>query len=119
MEQQAATVELFARLDVIVTRDNPRRTFVTTALGRQVIRAAERAGFAAAEDIDHARVLGCAHPRGPLALTELIGLDTAMVIAQSVYGEFKEPLHPAPPLLLRMVDAGLLGRKRPWFYTCQ
>jgi 3-hydroxybutyryl-CoA dehydrogenase len=54
---------------------------------------------------------GCAHPMGPLALTDLIGLDTTMAVAQSMYAEFKEPLYAPPPLLLRMVEAGLLGRK--------
>jgi 3-hydroxybutyryl-CoA dehydrogenase len=56
-------------------------------------------------------VLGCAHPMGPLRLADLIGLDTTKAVADSMYEEFKEPLYSAPPLLLRMVDAGLLGRK--------
>ncbi|OAP20612.1 3-hydroxybutyryl-CoA dehydrogenase [Amycolatopsis sp. M39] len=55
--------------------------------------------------------LGAAHPRGPLRLADLIGLDTVAAIAESRYAEFKEPLHAPPPLLPRMVDAGLLGRK--------
>jgi 3-hydroxybutyryl-CoA dehydrogenase len=48
---------------------------------------------------------------GPLRLTDLIGLDTTKAIADSLYSEFKEQLYSAPPLLLRMVDAGLLGKK--------
>jgi 3-hydroxybutyryl-CoA dehydrogenase len=48
---------------------------------------------------------------GPLALADLIGLDTTRAVAQSLYEEFKEPLFAPPPLLLRMVEAGLLGRK--------
>jgi 3-hydroxybutyryl-CoA dehydrogenase len=48
---------------------------------------------------------------GPLALTDLIGLDTTAAVAASMYEEFKQPLYAAPPLLLRMVEAGLLGRK--------
>jgi 3-hydroxybutyryl-CoA dehydrogenase len=48
---------------------------------------------------------------GPLALADLIGLDTTHAVASSMYAEFKEPLYAAPPLLLRMVEAGLLGRK--------
>ena len=48
---------------------------------------------------------------GPLALADLIGLDTVKAIAESMYDEFKEPLYAAPPLLQRMVDAGRLGRK--------
>ena len=69
-------------------------------------------GFATADDIDTAMKAGCAHPMGPLALTDLIGLDTTAAVAQSMYAEFKEPLYAPPPLLLRMVEAGLLGRKR-------
>ena len=62
-------------------------------------------------------MLGAAHPQGPLALADLIGLDTTAV-AESLYEEFKEPLYAAPPLLERMVDAGLLGRKSGrGFYT--
>jgi 3-hydroxybutyryl-CoA dehydrogenase len=48
---------------------------------------------------------------GPLALADLIGLDTTVAVANSLYEEFKEPLYAPPPLLARMVDAGLLGRK--------
>ena len=48
---------------------------------------------------------------GPLALTDLIGLDTTMAVANSLYQEFKEPLYAPPPLLTRMVEAGLYGRK--------
>ena len=68
-------------------------------------------GFASAEDVDTAMVAGCAHPMGPLALADLIGLDTTHAVAESMYAEFKEPLYAPPPLLLRMVEAGLLGRK--------
>ena len=61
---------------------------------------------------------GAAHPQGPLALADLIGLDTTKAVAESLYEEFKEPLYSAPPLLNRMVDAGLLGRKTGrGFYT--
>ena len=56
-------------------------------------------------------VEGCSHPMGPLRLTDLIGLDTTLAVAESLYEEFKEPLYAPPPLLSRMVDAGLLGRK--------
>jgi 3-hydroxybutyryl-CoA dehydrogenase len=107
-------------------------SFATGTLGKQVVRSKDRAGFivnallipyilaairmmdsgfASAEDIDTGMVLGCAHPMGPLALADLIGLDTIKAIADSMYEEFKEPLYFAPPLLLRMVDAGLLGKK--------
>src|ERR671911_1055799 len=106
--------------------------FATEVLGKRVIRSQDRAGFvvnallipyllsairmlesgfATADDIDAGMVEGCAHPMGPLRLTDLIGLDTTMAVAESLYEEFKEPLYAAPPLLSRMVDAGLLGRK--------
>jgi 3-hydroxybutyryl-CoA dehydrogenase len=68
-------------------------------------------GFATAEDIDTGMVVGCAHPMGPLALADLIGLDTTMAIAEAMYAEFKEQLYAPPALLCRMVEAGLLGRK--------
>ncbi|MFF4759790.1 3-hydroxybutyryl-CoA dehydrogenase [Streptomyces sp. NPDC001292] len=106
--------------------------FVTERLGKRAIRSQDRAGFvvnyllvpyllsavrmlesgvATAEDIDQGMVLGCAHPMGPLRLADLIGLDTVKAIADSMYEEFKEPLHSPPSLLLRMVDAGLFGKK--------
>jgi len=68
-------------------------------------------GFATAHDIDEGMVRGANHPMGPLALADLIGLDTTLAVANSMYEEFKEPLFAAPPLLSRMVDGGLLGRK--------
>lgn len=68
-------------------------------------------GFASRDDIDQGLVHGAAHPQGPLALADLIGLDTTKAVADSLYEEYKEPLYAAPPLLARMVDAGLLGRK--------
>lgn len=68
-------------------------------------------GFASADDIDNGMVLGANHPMGPLRLIDLIGLDTTKSVAESMYEEFKEPLYSPPPLLLRMVDAGLLGKK--------
>ncbi len=91
-----------------------RAGFVVNALLIPFILSAIRmyeSGFASAEDIDRGLVLGAAHPQGPLALADLIGLDTTQAVAVSLYEEFKEPLYAAPPLLQRMVDAGLLGRK--------
>ena len=69
-----------------------------------------RVGIGTREDIDSGMELGCAHPMGPLRLSDLIGLDT-IAVADSMYEEYKEPLYAAPPLLQRMVDAGRLGRK--------
>ncbi|MEU0265079.1 3-hydroxybutyryl-CoA dehydrogenase [Nocardioides sp. NPDC006303] len=91
-----------------------RAGFVVNSLLIPFILSAIRmfeSGFASAEDIDNGLVLGAAHPQGPLALADLIGLDTVRAVAESLYEEFKEPLYAAPPLLARMVDAGLLGRK--------
>lgn len=97
-----------------VVRCPDRAGFVVNALLIPYLLSAIRmfeSGFASAEDIDNGMVLGCAHPMGPLALTDLIGLDTTKAVAESMYAEFKEPLYSPPPLLLRMVDAGLLGKK--------
>jgi 3-hydroxybutyryl-CoA dehydrogenase len=91
-----------------------RAGFVVNALLIPYLLSAVRmleSGFASAEDIDTGMVVGCAHPLGPLALTDLIGLDTTMAVAQSLYEEFKEPHLAPPPLLSRMTQAGLLGRK--------
>ena len=91
-----------------------RAGFVVNALLVPYLLAAVRmveAGVATAEDVDTAMVGGANHPMGPLALTDLIGLDTTAAVAVSMYEEFKEPLYAAPPLLLRMVEAGRLGRK--------
>jgi 3-hydroxybutyryl-CoA dehydrogenase len=97
-----------------VIRSQDRAGFIVNALLIPYLLSAIRmmeSGFATAEDIDTGMVQGCAHPMGPLALTDLIGLDTTMAVAESLYEEFKEPLYAPPPLLSRMVDAGLLGRK--------
>ncbi|MBY6350273.1 3-hydroxybutyryl-CoA dehydrogenase [Rhodococcoides corynebacterioides] len=132
-------VELIPSLvtsDAVVAR---AERFAADVLGKQVVRATDRSGFvvnallvpyllaavrmvesgfATREDIDKATVLGLAHPMGPLTLSDLIGLDTVKSIADSMYEEYKEPLYAAPPLLLRMVEGGLLGKKTgQGFYT--
>lgn len=97
-----------------VIRSQDRAGFIVNALLIPYILSAVRlldSGFASAEDIDNGMVLGCAHPMGPLRLADLIGLDTVQAIAEAMYEEFKEQLYYAPPFLLRMVEAGLLGRK--------
>jgi len=97
-----------------VIRSQDRAGFVVNALLIPYLLSAIRmleSGFATAADIDAGMVHGCAHPMGPLALADLIGLDTTMAVADSMYAEFKEPLYASPPLLSRMVEAGLLGRK--------
>ncbi|WP_169796915.1 3-hydroxybutyryl-CoA dehydrogenase [Janibacter corallicola] len=125
-------VELVPSLMTAEETTEAARAYVDGVLGKQAITCQDRAGFvvnsllipfvlsairmyesgfATAEDIDTGLVLGAAHPQGPLALADLIGLDTTMAVAESLYEEFKEPLYAPPPLLARMVDAGLLGRK--------
>jgi 3-hydroxybutyryl-CoA dehydrogenase len=115
-DETARRAEAFAAdvLDKRVIRSQDRAGFIVNALLIPYLLSAIRmmeSGFATAEDIDTGMVQGCAHPMGPLALADLIGLDTTMAVAESLYEEFKEPLYAAPPLLSRMVDAGLLGRK--------
>jgi 3-hydroxybutyryl-CoA dehydrogenase len=111
-ERATAFAESTLGKQVILSQD--RAGFVVNALLVPYLLSAIRmleSGFASAQDIDTGMVQGCAHPMGPLALTDLIGLDTTKAIAESMYAEFKEPLFSPPPLLLRMVDAGLLGKK--------
>ena len=125
-------VELVPSLTTDPQTTERMKAFVTDDLGKQPIEATDRAGFivnsllipyllsairmyeagyASAADIDRGMVLGCGHPMGPLALADLIGLDTVQAIGVSMYEEFKEPLYSPPPILDRMVDAGLLGKK--------
>jgi 3-hydroxybutyryl-CoA dehydrogenase len=97
-----------------VIRSQDRAGFIVNALLIPYILSAIRmmeSGFATAADIDTGMVEGCNHPMGPLRLADLIGLDTTLAVADSLYTEFKEPLYAPPPLLSRMVEAGLLGRK--------
>jgi 3-hydroxybutyryl-CoA dehydrogenase len=101
-------------LGKLVIRSQDRAGFVVNALLIPYLLSAIRmmeSGFATAADIDNGMIEGCNHPMGPLALTDLIGLDTTQAVAESLYEEFKEPLYAPPPMLSRMVEAGLLGRK--------
>ena len=68
-------------------------------------------GLATHEDIDQAMKLGCGYPMGPFTLLDLVGLDTAMSVAEVMFDEFREPRYAPPPLLKRMVMAGQWGRK--------
>lgn len=115
-EATVRTAQAFAEevLDKRVICSKDRAGFVVNALLIPYLVAAIRmveSGFATAEDVDAGMVLGCNHPMGPLALADFIGLDTTRAAAHSLYEEFKEPLYAVPPLLSRMVDGGLLGRK--------
>ena len=125
-------VELVTTLTTAPEIVKRAEAFAHDVLGKQVVRSADRSGFvvnallvpyllssirmvessvATVDDIDKAMVLGCAHPMGPLKLADLVGLDTIKAIADRMYEEFKEPLYAPPPLLLRMVEAGRLGKK--------
>ncbi|MBV9254169.1 MAG: NAD(P)-binding domain-containing protein [Actinobacteria bacterium] len=68
-------------------------------------------GVATKEDIDSAMKGGCNFPMGPLALLDLVGLDTSLAILDALYNEFRDPNYAPVPLLRRMVTAELLGRK--------
>ncbi len=68
-------------------------------------------GTASRDDIDAAMKGGCNFPMGPLALLDLVGLDTSLAILDALYDEFRDPNYAAMPLLRRMVTAGQLGRK--------
>jgi 3-hydroxybutyryl-CoA dehydrogenase len=74
------------------------------------VRLLER-GVAGRDDIDAAMRGGCNFPIGPLALLDLVGLDTSVAILDALYDEFRDPHYAAVPLLRRMVSAGQLGRK--------
>jgi 3-hydroxybutyryl-CoA dehydrogenase len=108
------------------------RTLVTGTLGKQAISVPDRSGFVVnallipyllsairmvesgmgtAETVDRAMELGCAHPMGPLRLSDFIGLDVVAAIAHAMYDEFRQPTYAPPSLLLRMIEAGRLGRK--------
>jgi 3-hydroxybutyryl-CoA dehydrogenase len=102
------------------------------SLGKQPVRATDKTGFivnrllvpylldairaleegvGSIEDIDKGMVLGCGHPMGPLTLLDFVGLDTTYYIAGIMFDEFHEKRFASPPLLKRMVQAGLYGRK--------
>ena len=125
-------VELVTTLKTSAAVSERAEQFASEVLGKQVVRrptapassstrcscrtCCRRSGWSSPASRPRttwtaAMVLGCDHPMGPLALTDLVGLDTVKSIADSMYEEFKEPLYSAPPLLLRMVEAGLVGKK--------
>lgn len=102
------------RLGKVVVHAKDRAGFIVNMLLVPYIIDAIRmyeSGFASKEDIDQGMVNGAGYPMGPLTLSDLIGLDTMLFVAESLYEEFREPRYAPPPLLKRMVEAGLLGRK--------
>jgi len=107
-------------------------SFASDVLGKRVVVCKDRSGFvvnallvpflcqaiamfesghATADDIDEAMKLGAGHPMGPLALSDMIGLDVMLSAAESLHDEYQERFLAPPPLLRRMVSAGHLGRK--------
>ncbi len=97
---------------VIYAKDNPG--FIVNLLLVPYLFDAVRAlenGVASKEDIDTGIRLGLNHPMGPFTLMDFVGLDTCLFIGDAMYQEFKDARYAAPPLLRRMVTAGLLGRK--------
>jgi len=68
-------------------------------------------GLATPEEIDAGMKLGANHPIGPLALADLVGLDTLLAVLNVFYADFRDPKYRAAPLLIEMVDTGYLGRK--------
>ncbi len=74
------------------------------------IRALEE-GVGSIVDIDNGMKLGCGHPMGPLTLNDFVGIDTTYYISEIMFNEFREKRFAAPPLMKRMVAAGMLGRK--------
>ena len=98
--------------DVVEVKD--RAGFIVNALLFPYLNNAVRmleSGTATRDDIDTAMKGGCNFPMGPLALLDLVGLDTSLSILDALYEEFKDPNYAAMPLLRRMVAAGQLGRK--------
>ena len=105
--------------DAVVVGD--RAGFITNALLFGYLNHAAtmyEARYASREDIDAAMRLGCGYPMGPLALLDLIGLDTAYEILDTMYKQGRDRLHAPAPILKQMVTAGMKGRKSgKGFYT--
>jgi 3-hydroxybutyryl-CoA dehydrogenase len=114
-DETVATVTAFATAcgkDPVEVKD--RAGFIVNALLFPYLNNAVRMlenGTASRDDIDTAMKGGCNFPMGPLALLDLVGLDTSLSILDALYGEFRDPNYAAVPALRRMVTAGQLGRK--------
>ena len=107
-------VTFAASLGKVPVRTDDRTGFIVNRLlvpyMLDAIRALEE-GVASIVDIDNAMKLGCGYPMGPLTLGDFVGLDTTYYISEIMFNEFREKRFAAPPLLKRMVMAGLYGRK--------
>jgi 3-hydroxybutyryl-CoA dehydrogenase len=125
-------VEVISCLQTDPALPDTTHTFCAEVLGKKVIRAKDRSGFvvnailvpylldairslennvASKEDIDEGMVSGCGMPMGPLRLCDMIGLDTMLLVSQSLYAEHLELRFAPPALLKRHVEAGMYGRK--------
>ena len=125
-------VEVVAAIQTDPDVANRTAEFCADVLGKKVIRAKDRSGFvvnallvpylldairslengvASKEDIDEGMVGGCGMPMGPLRLCDMIGLDTMLLVSESLYAEHLELRFAPPALLKRHVEAGMYGRK--------
>jgi 3-hydroxybutyryl-CoA dehydrogenase len=107
-------VEFGRRLGKVPVRASDKTGFIVNRLlvpyMLDAIRALEE-GVGSILDIDNAMKLGCGYPMGPFTLGDFVGLDTTYYIAEIMFNEFREKRFAPPPLLKRMVLAGLYGRK--------
>jgi 3-hydroxybutyryl-CoA dehydrogenase len=130
-------VPLMQLVEVVRTVTTSKETFARAfafarSLGKEPVAAKDSSGFivnlllvpylldairavehrvASVPDIDKAMQLGCGHPMGPLTLLDFVGLDTTHKIAEIMFDEYREARYAPPPLLRRMVLAGMTGRK--------
>lgn len=110
----AVTRELVARLDKELALSQDYPGFIVNRVLIPMLNEAIFAlyeGVASAEDIDRGMKLGTNQPMGPLTLADFIGLDTVLAIANVLYDGFKDPKYRPCPLLVKMVNAGYLGKK--------
>ncbi|WHT18274.1 3-hydroxybutyryl-CoA dehydrogenase [Crossiella sp. CA-258035] len=118
VDDVTALAERLGKVPVVI---GDRAGFIANALLFGYLNHAVRmfeGRYATREDLDAAMKLGCGYPMGPLALLDLIGLDTAYEILDTMYHQSRNRLHAPAPLLKQMITAGLLGRKTGrGFYT--
>jgi len=110
----AAATEFGREIGKVPVQTSDRTGFIVNRLLVPYMLDSMRAleeGVASIVDIDNAMKLGCGYPMGPLTLGDFVGLDTTYYIANIMFDEFKEKRFAPPPLLKRMVMAGLYGRK--------
>ena len=130
----APVMQLVEIVQTISTSDETIETVrqFALSLGKTPVLAKDSAGFivnfllipyllaairmlennqASRDDIDTAMKLGCGYPMGPFTLLDYVGLDTTLWAAEAIYEEYKDPLYAPPPLLRRMVQSGMRGKK--------